>query len=152
LKAGSGFTIHSFESENQAIVQDLINSGLGDHWGHIDPSMNPDLFDISVAYQHDTFLVAWQYNEIIGTGALVRKSHSTGEIVRMTVRREYRRLGIGTRILNALVEIAKDCGYRKVILETSKNWHDVINFYLSYGFQITHYTQEDVYFELILGE
>ena len=146
------YTIRPFESENQAIVQDLINSGLGDHWGNIDPSMNPDLFDISVTYQHDMFLVAWKDNEIIGTGALVHRTHSTGEIVRMTVRREYRRLGIGTRILNALIEIAKDCGYRKVILETTKNWNDVINFYRSYGFQITHYTQEDVYFELNLGD
>lgn len=145
-------SIRPFRPENQVAIQELINSGLGEHWGHTDPHKNPDLFDIAASYKHDTFLVAWQDEEIIGTGALVRRSHITAEIVRMTVSSAHRRLGVGTHILNELVSIAREAGYQEVILETTETWNDVIAFYLAYGFRITHYTNGDVYFTLHLTD
>jgi ribosomal protein S18 acetylase RimI-like enzyme len=150
LSPNNKVSIRPFEPENQAIVKDLINSGLGEHWGWIDPTQNPDLNDIAFSYQNDVFLVAWLDGEIIGTGALVWRSESTGEIVRMSVSSNYRRQGTGTLILNTLVTKAVDLGFREVILETTKTWQGVIDFYRTYGFRITQYTDEDVYFSLLL--
>ena len=139
-----------FRPEDQDAVKDLILSGLSEHWGTIDPTKNPDLDDIALTYQSNVFLVARVNGNIVGTGALIHRSQVIAEIVRMSIAKEFRRQGIGRQILNQLVDMARDQGYNKVILETTETWHDVIEFYLRFGFQITHYQEGDVYFELSL--
>jgi putative acetyltransferase len=139
-----------FKPENQGVVKDLILAGLGEHWGFIDPTKNPDLNHIAASYQDEIFLVAWKNDEIIGTGALIRRSHGTAEVVRMSVANQYRRQGIGRQILECLIEKARSLGYNQIILETTQTWKDVMAFYLSFGFRITHSQDGDVYFALDL--
>ncbi len=43
-------SIKPFESEDQEAVQSLILAGLAEHWGEIDPTLNPDLNDIGAYY------------------------------------------------------------------------------------------------------
>src|SRR5262249_25379984 len=128
-----------FQSANQAAVKCLILAGLTEHWGYLDPTKNPDLNDIGATYAHATFLVAWWHGTIVGTGALVPQSAQCAEIVRMSVARHMRRHGTGRRLLQHLVAHAQARGYRRIILETTATWQDVIAFYQQYGFQITHY-------------
>lgn len=142
--------IHPFQPEDQAAVKDLILAGLGDHWGAIDYSLNPDLNDIASSYANATFLVARQGDEIVGTGALVPRSEGTAEIVRMSVKRPLRRSGLGGLLLNRLIEHAKTAYFRQIVLETTARWEEVIAFYLKHGFTITHYQDGDVYFILDL--
>ena len=139
-----------FQLENQAAVKSLILDGLVEHWGTLDESKNPDLDNIALSYADATFLVAWLDDEIIGTGAFIPRSESQVEIVRMSVQKELRRKGIGQQILSELCKRASQDGYEEVILETTETWQDVIDFYLQYGFEITHYLDEDVYFRLKL--
>jgi putative acetyltransferase len=139
-----------FQPEDQAEVKRLILSGLGDHWGIIDPSKNPDLDDIATTYTGATFLVARWQNQIVGTGSLVPRPEGKAEVVRMSVAIDMRRKGIGRLILDQLVLRARAAGFRQVILETTSTWLEVIEFYLRYGFHITHYQDGDVYFALIL--
>ena len=139
-----------FKPENQRAVKNLILAGLGEHWGFIDPTKNPDLNNIAVSYQDEIFLVAWMDDEIIGTGAFIRRSHRTVEIVRMSVANHYRRQGIGRQILECLIAKARSLGYSQIILETTETWKDVIDFYLSFGFRITHSQDGNVYFALDL--
>ncbi len=138
--------IRHFQPENQFTVQNLINQGLGEHWGTADPAQNPDLFDIAQTYQDETFLVAYRHNKIVGTGALVQRTPNTAEIVRMSVAPACRRQGIGHRLLDALLENAQTRGFTEVILETTATWQGVIDFYLAYGFNITHHHNGDTYF------
>jgi putative acetyltransferase len=119
---------------------------LVDHWGFLDEDKNPDLDDIAATYADGTFLVAWRDDEIIGTGAFIPRSEKQVEIVRMSVAKEMRRQGIGQQILSELCKIASEKGYEEVILETTETWQDVIDFYLDYGFEITHHLDGDVYF------
>jgi len=139
-------TIIPFQPEDQEVVQDLINAGLGEHWDQVDAAMNPDLFDIAQSYQNETFLIARSGDEIVGTGALVQRTKETAEIVRMSVAANYRRQGIGHQILDQLIQVGHARGFRKIILETTSTWRDVISFYLAYGFTITHYLNGDTYF------
>lgn len=142
--------ITPFQAENQDAVKHLILSGLADHWEQLDLTKNQDLDDIATSYVNDVFLVAWQGDRIVGTGALVHRSDKTGEIVRMSVARDMRRQGIGSLILERLIERARSKGYRRVILETTKTWSEVIKFYLKCGFQVTHEQNGDIYFKLDL--
>jgi ribosomal protein S18 acetylase RimI-like enzyme len=88
---------------------------------------------------------------IIGAGALVPGSNHTAEIVRMSVAVDMRRKGVGSGILQRLCEHAKSSGVQRLVLETTETWHEVIEFYRRFGFQITHYINGDVYFVLDLS-
>jgi len=137
-----------FEPENQEAVKRLILDGLVEHWGWLDPHKNPDLNDITTTYAGETFLVAWDSGTIIGTGALIHRATDTAEIVRMSVAKKARRQGIGRMILEELIVRARAEGIRKIVLETTETWQDVIAFYLNAGFHITHHQDGDVFFEL----
>ncbi len=144
----SSITIRSFQPSDQKAVKTLVLAGLLDHWGKLDLSKNPDLDDIAASYQSGLFLVACRNQEIIATGALLPRSRDTAEIVRMSVAAGSRRQGIGNLMLTNLCAQARLRGFRRIILETTSSWRDVINFYLRYGFSITHEKDGDVWFEL----
>lgn len=144
----SEIAILPFQPENQSAVKALILAGLEEHWGVLDLTKNPDLDEIALTYAQATFLVAWQNNEIIGTGALVPRSTGTAEIVRMSVAAEWRRKGVGRLVLQKLSKQAKLNGHRRLVLETTETWSEVIEFYQQFGFQITHHQDGDVYFSL----
>ena len=118
-------SIKSFESGDQEAVQSLILAGLAEHWGAIDPTLNPDLDDIGAYYEDATFLVAWFDGRIIGSGALIPKSDQVAEIVRMSVSSEFRRRGIGRQILERLCQEAKALGFQRIVLETASSWLEV---------------------------
>ena len=146
--------IQPFQPQDQETVKKLIQNGLGEHWGYIDETLNPDLNDISETYKQATFLVARLDGKNVGTGALVPRSDDVGEIVRMSVAKDLRRKGIGRQILERLVQEGRRLGYERLILETTGTWEEVIAFYLDYGFQVTHVEVgefgEEVYFALTL--
>ena len=135
-----------FHLADQPAVKALILEGLVEHWGFLDESKNPDLENIAKSYANGIFLIAWQDDEIIGTGAFVPRTENRVEIVRMSVKKELRRQGIGREILKELCQRAKQAGYTEAILETTATWQEVIEFYLKNGFGITHYQDGDVYF------
>ena len=144
--------IRSFRRQDQQRVRDLIQQGLGEHFGWIDETANPDLDDIAATYGDEVFLVAWRGDELVGTGALVREAEGVGRIVRMSVAGEYQRRGIGTRILDRLIEAARDRDYRRVVLETTETWDEVIAFYTRYGFGLVEHRDGDAHFVLELGK
>jgi GNAT superfamily N-acetyltransferase len=144
--------IKLFQPEDQESVRSLILDGLAEHWGYLDESKNPDLEDIAFSYGKGTFLVAWLDGKIVGTGAYIPRSDTVVEIARMSVVKELRRQGIGQRILWDLCYRACQKGYKEAILETTKTWQKVIVFYQRFGFKISHYVDDDVYFSLDLSE
>jgi GNAT superfamily N-acetyltransferase len=148
MKPRPEINILPFQPEDQTEVKNLVLAGLSEHCGTLDPSKNPDLNDIGLTYADTVFLIAWQDKKIIGTGALVPRSIDTAEIVRMSVVADMRRNGIGGMILQRLCENAKSKGYKQLVLETTDTWHEVIEFYKKFGFQITRYLDGDVYFAL----
>lgn len=142
--------IKPFRPQDQSFTKALILDGLVDHWGFLDESKNPDLDDIATTYADGTFLVAWLDDEIIGTGAFTPHSAIQVEIVRMSVKKDLRRQGIGRQILDELLRRASQAGYEEAILETTETWQDVIDFYLSYGFEFTHHQDGDAWFKMKL--
>lgn len=146
----SALQIQPFQPEDQAEVKALVVAGLVDHWGVLDPTRNPDLDQISASYAGATILVARRGGRILGTGALLPRGSSVGEVVRMSVARDQRRHGIGRQILARLLDQARAAGYHQVVLETTSTWDEVIEFYLQSGFHITHTAGEDTYFTLEL--
>ena len=142
--------IRPFRPTDQTQTRKLILAGLKEHWGVLDPAFNHDLKDITHNYAEAVFLVAedTKAQRIVGSGALVPHATEIGvaEIVRMSVDKALRRSGLGTRLLQALIDQARDLGLQRVILETTETWQEVIAFYQRFGFQITHHKDGDMYF------
>lgn len=142
--------IRRFQPADQPAVKALVLAGLVEHWGFLDPTKNPDLDDIAHSYAGATFLIACQGDQIVGCGALIPRPHASAEIVRMSVAAALRRQGVGRRLLEALAQEARQQSIRRLVLETTQTWQEVIRFYLDFGFTITHYHDGDVYFALDL--
>jgi putative acetyltransferase len=140
--------IRPFQPPDQEAVKQLVLAGLVEHWGWLDPTLNPDLDNIGASYQAALFLVACREGEIIGAGALKPHAPGVAEIVRMSVSADHRRQGVGRLILERLLSQGARLGYHTVILETTAAWKEVVDFYLRCGFSITHYQGDDVYFAL----
>lgn len=143
--------LRPFCPEDQTAAQRLVLAGLEERWGYLDPTQNPDLDDIASTYANSTFILAWQGDELVGTGALVHEADGIARIVRMSVAMPQRRRGIGTLILQRLCEQAQTAGYHKVVLETTSTWDDAIAFYERRGFRVVGFHDGDTHFVLDLG-
>ena len=69
--------ISDFRPGDQDEVRSLILTGLGEHWGSIDETVNPDLDDIGAAYGHGRTIVVRIDGAIVATGTVVPLDAST---------------------------------------------------------------------------
>src|ERR1700751_3223459 len=94
------FTIRFFAMGDQEQARWLVLEGLGEHFGHIDETLNPDLDDLLHNYIEAgyVFVVGCVGQEIISTGALILEGEGISRLVRISTRKEYRRRGIGQAI------------------------------------------------------
>ena len=139
--------ISHFDASHQQAAAALINAGLGDRFGFVDPSMNPDLYDIGASFAAGVFLVALDGETVVATGALMPMDEATGQIARMHTKAGYRRRGIASAILAALEEHAVDLAIERLILETNVDWADAIGFYARHGYQTTVVRDGEQHFE-----
>jgi GNAT superfamily N-acetyltransferase len=75
--------------------------------------------------------------DIAGMGFLKRIKDEVCEIKRMYVRPGNRGLGLGRKILQALIDAAKEIGYTRVLLDSEKYMHAAHDLYRSCGFNET---------------
>jgi len=145
-------TIRPFRPEDQMPVRTLVLSGLGDHFGAVDETMNPDLDDIAASYLRTggRVIVAEVDGEIVGTGTLKPEALGVGRLVRMSVAGHRRGKGIGRALVDALLAQARSDGYRRVVVETNDDWWDAIGLYRACGFQTDGYRDGDIHLSLEL--
>lgn len=143
----------NFQQQDQQQARRLILTGLGEHFGFVDETCNPDLEDIFQTYiaAGHIFLVAEQNGELIGTGALVLHNSEMGELVRISVAPAYRRLGIGKALVQALIDLARQKGLTQLKVETNRNWDSAITLYKQFGFSEYKVNATQIFMSLSLG-
>lgn len=65
--------------------------------------------------------LAYLEDEIIGTARLVQETDSLGYIARVSVVKEYRSLGVGKKLIQALEEKAKTISIQKLVIFAHKH-------------------------------
>lgn len=142
-----------FEPADQVCARHLILAGLGEHFGYIDETLNPDIDDITRNYVAcgNYFIVANCDNTLIGTAALKMIGLTDGQIVRVSVSSAYRRRGIAAALVEHLIAEAMRRGLSKLLVETNKDWQPAIELYRRRGF--TEYDRDEghVYLSLVLA-
>lgn len=138
--------IRPFEPRDQDAVRRLVLAGLGEHFGWIDETRNPDLDDIAMSYlaRGHTFIIAEIDGQVVGTGALLTESKSVGRIVRMSVSQAHRRNGIGRALVTRLLNIARQKRFNQVHVATTPGWHDAIGLYQHCGFTESKRDDQDI--------
>ena len=108
-------------------VKALILEGLAEHWGHVDESLNPDLEDMLTSYSSGRTIVARNNRgEIVGTGTVLRRPEARAEVMRMSVRHNARRLGVGAQLVGELVATARKLSrHEPHNAETEKGFRDL---------------------------
>ena len=104
---GMTVTIRLFDPIHQEEARSLVLEGLGEHFGVIDPSLNPDLDNIEasfIAAGNHFYVAESDDGHVIRTVGLLFESGS-GRIVRMSVARKYRRRGIAKALLERCIEM-----------------------------------------------
>jgi GNAT superfamily N-acetyltransferase len=151
-KTNCEVTILPAHPSDYAAVKALIIQGLSQRWGKYDACFNPDLEDLAISYSQAAVLVAKIDDQIMGCGVLVRDADAIGRILRMTVRADRQRAGIGRKILNALLAAAQTAGYTEVLLETTSTWQSAVAFYKACGFTPVKMENGDQHFRMVINE
>ena len=81
------------------------------------------------------FLVAKINKEIIGY-TIGQKNENSGLIISIAVKKEWRRKGIGRKLIEKLLENFKKEGIRNIFLHVREENKEAINFYQALGFKI----------------
>lgn len=115
--------------------------------------LQTDMQDIPASYmaqRDDCFWVAETADEgkVVGMVAVVAKKNgaeSYGELFRLVISPAMRRTGLGSRMVQTVVDFCKQRGISKVALETSSNQNAAIAMYQKLGFKrVRSYTKTHI--------
>jgi GNAT superfamily N-acetyltransferase len=97
---------------------------------------NGSCFWVAETVVNDDYSNTQQKQKILGTTAVrnLKQFESTCELKRMYVLRDFRRSGVGQKLLDIAIEFAKSVGYSRIILDSSKALHPARALYLKNGF------------------
>ncbi|KAF1331439.1 N-acetyltransferase cml2, partial [Globisporangium splendens] len=129
-----GFPPATSEEENQMVAE------------YVQSSIESDLGNIASTYiaPGGNFWVATLVDEsdgnekVVGMVALEKKLDGDGELRRMSVKKEYRRYGVGKQLVGHLEQWAKQSGYTSVSLATGEVIKVAQAFYKRMGFEQKH--------------
>lgn len=82
------------------------------------------------------FWVIDSKGEIIGMVGITIVDENTAELIRMRVKGEYRRKGLGKKLLSVVEEYCTTIGTKRIILHTAKRLEIARKMYESQGFNL----------------
>jgi putative acetyltransferase len=123
------------EHPRQADVEALLSQS-DDYFRAMYPAESNHLVSADVlGTDRAVFLTARRDGELLGSIALLVIAPGHAEMKRMFVRTEFRGIGLGRRLLNALEEVACHRSIRRISLETGIKQLEAIGLYRTSGYQ-----------------
>lgn len=107
------------------LQRDLSFQNLNDELEHLDQKY---------AYQNGRILVAIDNKQVVGCVAYHRHNERRCEMKRLYVLPAYRKQKIGLRLIENIIQVAKDEGYTEMVLDTILPLQSAINLYKKLGF------------------
>jgi putative acetyltransferase len=85
-----------------------------------------------------TFWTVWQGSDLVGCGALKELDASHGELKSMRTRASHLRKGVATALLEHMLTVARQRGYRRLSLETGSMdaFAPARSLYARFGFRL----------------
>jgi len=138
--------------EDKAGIQQLIREVLAELGLPYDPQTEEELSDLESHFPQprSVFFVARLDGRIIGTTAVQERGKGRALLKHQYVHPEFRRRGIGAKLLDAALVYCRVCGYREVELDTAPWMQQAQRLYRSRGFRETGRDETRVHFRLAL--
>lgn len=150
--------IKIFKTDMQQAVEDFFGkcfSAVGIPYSPMD--RHADIADVELYYmQNGCFWCLFDNDILIGTIAIriIDIEHKVVELKRMFVLPEYQGKGYGKLLLKYVINYAKEQQYKKIYLDTRKQFSVAQHLYRSNGFLETDKYNDnenaELYFELVL--
>ena len=143
--------VRPFDSSDQKDARRIVLEGLGEHFGAVDESLNPDLNDIQSSFigAGNDFYVAEADGRIVGTAGLLFEFNRS-RIVRMSVEKHHRRNGIAKALLSRCIERSRQRSFPEIVAFTEPHWTDAVGFYRRSGFSQYGSDEVDIHLRLSL--
>jgi GNAT superfamily N-acetyltransferase len=136
-----GLVIRRYDPKDHNAVWDLHIEGVRQSRSLYPPpaGYEDDLHDISATYLGDgsNFWVVESPDGLIGMAAVSRVDERTGRVRRMRVTASWRRKGVAQALLRIAMAFCRECGYNRVILDTTHMQTDAHRLYERAGFTKT---------------
>ncbi|MGN0943869.1 MULTISPECIES: GNAT family N-acetyltransferase [Fusobacterium] len=87
------------------------------------------------ALPYGRLYIAYYNNKAAGCIALRKFENDGCEMKRLFVRPEYRHLKIGKKLVDKIIEDARELKYKYMVLDTLSNLHEAVSLYRKSGFQ-----------------
>jgi GNAT superfamily N-acetyltransferase len=112
----------------------------------IEAMVERDMIDLTKFYPpHGRLLLASDNDQVAGIACMQRIREGIGEVKRMYVRPEFRRRGIGKRLLEGLLAEARAIGYSRIHLDSVRFMKEAHALYRSMGFrEIDPYPESEI--------
>lgn len=119
-------------------IFNLLNEHLRDMYA-VSPPESVHALDISALQAPNiTFWSIWENEKLVGCGAIKELNSSEAEIKSMRTSSEFRRKGVGSKMLNHILSEAKARNYKTLYLETGsvEFFYPAIELYNRFGFEV----------------
>jgi ribosomal protein S18 acetylase RimI-like enzyme len=83
----------------------------------------------------EAFFLAKSGGRLVGCGGIKELGKLTAKLKMLYIHKDFRRSGIGSKILRELLRFAKENGYRMVVLDVGVNNKAAQGFYSAHGFE-----------------
>lgn len=123
-----------------ALYKQVWNEFANDFPKELLQSRQPSKDEMIQWLQQDTYLVALFRDSVIGVVGC-KLEHGACLLTHMAVHKNHRRTGVGTALVEKVIEYAKDNDSFKVWLDTAPFMSDAISLYERFGFKKSGYLQ-----------
>ena len=108
-------------------ISDVLETEFDNFW-------NYNVFKQELENKNSIYIVAKLEDKIVGFGG-IWKSVDDVHITNIVVKKDCRHLGLGTKILDKLINIAKDLKFSSITLEVNENNEIAIKLYEKFRFK-----------------
>ncbi len=130
IKAGS---TNDYEMARQLFKEYAVSINIDLGFQHFDEEL--DSLRTMYGAPKGGIILCKSTDEYAGCVAIREMQDDTGELKRMYVKPEYQHKGIGRALLEKALELARDCGYKKIRLDTLDHMLPAISLYEKAGFR-----------------
>lgn len=96
------------------------------------------------------YIVLNEKNEIVGTIGGIKKEEGILYMNSLYIRKDYRKIGIATKLYSLLIIFCKEKRYKEITLRVFFNFTDAIHFYEKNGFEKYSQDEESYYYKKVL--
>lgn len=120
--------IYNMTISDLNLISDTLSDNFDEFW-------NYNVFKSELENPNSTYIVIKSNDEILGFAG-IWKAYDDVHITNIVTRKDIRNQGIGSKLLEELINIAKKTGLETLTLEVNENNHSAIHLYEKFGFKV----------------